>query len=435
MAANSPTLINIHMDMHLLLAYNSGQSVTPKPCYSHVDSMMIPAGTSDLKTRSMAAVLLIVIATAESVITVVGTLDLALSITSTMTLTAGVKGTVHALNSVGERVPISGGLVEARRRPTGQFASSTLTEADGAFGLQLSPGDYDLTVSASPPASNISPAFIIGQAVAYITPAVVTMVTGVNVTLEPRFPERDVGGSCLTDSDGVCNLTVWPFYPLRSYSTTVRVSEEPNTSINVDLEPLATGQREPSIFHITFSHPEYPVGPEYPLEHVLKIFPGQSYDFEGYMNAWPPVSTTVVLEGNHYAVAVNGYSYSAPPAWNLCFDAERRLMNFTMGEAYLPTGKVAEFVVLIYKRLLDGSPTVFVDNVMVPSTFAQNASHYFVRFSYPLTNETVTHNVTVGGSNTIPETPNPLVSLMIAVAVVYLFLRRKSEAKKARVQA
>jgi hypothetical protein len=101
-----------------------------------------------------------------------------------------------------------------------------------------------------------------------------------------------------------------------------------------------------------------------------------------------------------------------------------------MGEPYLPGGEVAEFVVLIQKPLLDGSPIVLVDNAMVPSTVAQDASHYFVRFSYPLThNETVTHNVTVGGSNTVPENTSLLVSLLTTVVVLYLFSKRKLKAK------
>jgi hypothetical protein len=270
----------------------------------------------------------------------------------------------------------------------------------------------------------------VGQALAYVTPSVVAPVEGVNVTLSPRLPERDVGGSCLTDSDGLFNLTVRPYYPLKSHSTVVRVSEGTMTSIDVVLEPLVTGQLEPSIFIITFSHPEYPAGPEYPVDHALKMSPGRSYDFRGYMNTWPTVTTTVVFEGNRYTIAVNGYSYSSPPAWNLRFDAERRLFNFTMGESYLPGGEVAEFVVLIQKPLLDGSPIVLVDNVMVSSTVAQDASHYFVRFGYPVThNGTVTHNVTVGGSNTVPENTSLLVSLVTVVVVLYLFSRRKPEAK------
>jgi len=382
----------------------------------------------------MVAVLLIVIATVGSVITVAGTLDLASSVTTSMTLTAGVKGTVHALNSVGERMLVSGGLVEARRRPSGQLASSTQTQADGAFSLQLSPGDYNLTVSASPPASNISPAFIMCQADAFSTPTVVTAVAGVNVTLTPRLPEKDVGGSCLTNSDGFCNLTVRPYYPLRSYSTTIHVSEGTITSIDVDLELLASDQREPSVFYITFSHPEYPAGPEFPIDRVLKILPGQSDSFQGYMNSWPPVTTTVVLEGKRYGIAVNGYSYSSPTAWNLRFDAERRLFNFTTAEIPHSTGEVAELVVLIDKRLLDGPPIVFVDNAMVPSTFTQNASHYYVRFSYTLTGD-VTHEVTVGGSNTIPENTSPLLPLLITVASLYFFSRRRLEAKKTKMRA
>jgi hypothetical protein len=382
----------------------------------------------------MVAILLVVITSVASVIGVAGTLDLTSPVTTSMALTVEVEGTVHALNSVGARIPISGGLVEARHRPSGELASSTQTQAGGAFSLQLSPDDYNLTISASPPASNISPALIICQAAAFSTPTVMTTVAGVNVTLTPRLPERDVGGSCLTDYDGFCSVTVRPYYPLRSYSTTINVPEGSKTSIDVDLEPLASDQREPSIFFVTFTHPEYPVGPEFPIDHVLEIFPGQSDSFEGYMNSWPPVTTTVVLEGKRYGIAVNGYSYSSPTAWNLRFDAQKRLFNFTTAEVPHSTGGVAELVVLIDKRLLDGLPIAFVDNAMVPSTVAQNASHYFVRFSYALTNE-VTHEVMVGGSNTVPENPSPLVPLLITVASLCVFSRRRLEAKKTKMRA
>ena len=349
---------------------------------------------------------------------------------SSTTITTGVQGTVHAYNLAGDLVPIAGAQVEARGQSTKKLISSIQTRADGNFSLQLSPGDYNLTVSAPPPTSNISPASIVGQALAYTTPSVLAPVQEVNVTLRPQFPERDIGGSSLTDSNGFFNVTVWPYYPLKSYSTTVHVSEGTTTSIDVDLEPPVSAQLEPSIFYITFTHPEYPVGPEYPLDHVLKILPGHSYEFEGYMNAWSLVTTTVFFEGNRYTIGVNGYSYSSPPAWNLRFDAERRLMNFTISDTYLPTGKIAEFVALIPKPLLDGSPVVFVDDVVVPSTLGQNATHYLVRFNYTLTfNETV-HNVTVGGSKTVPENASPLLSLSISVALLYLFLRRNERRRR-----
>ena len=341
-----------------------------------------------------------------------------------------VQGTVHAYNFAGGLVPVAGAQVEARRPSTKTLISSTQTQADGNFSLQLSPGDYNVTISATPPASNISPAWIIGQALAYITPSVVVPVAGVNVTLTPALQERDVGASSLSDSYGFFNVTVRPYYPLKSYSTTVRLSEGAITSIDVDLEPFVASQSEPSTYYITFTHPEYPVGPEYPPSHILKISPGRSYSFEGYMNTWPPVATTVSYDGNQYTVGVNGYSYSSPPAWNLRFDAERRMFNFTVGEPYLPGGEVAEFVVLIPKGLLDGSPIVFMDNVMVRSTLAQNATHYYARFSYLMShNETVTHNVMVGGSNTVPENANLLVSIATTVGFLYLFSRRKPEEK------
>jgi len=368
--------------------------------------------------------LCLILLTASSLAAAIG------SHASSAATTTGVQGTVNAYNLAGDLIPIAGAQVEARRPLTKTQISSTQTQANGNFSLQLSPGDYNLTVSAAPPASNISPTSVIGQALAYITQSVVAPVPGVNVTVRPQFPEKDVGGCSLTNIDGWFNVTVWPYYPLKPYSTTVRVSEGAKTLVDVDLEPLVSGQGSPSIFIITFSHPEYPVGPEYPVDHVLKILPGRSYSFEGYMNTWPPVATTVVFDGNRYTVGVNGYSYSSPPAWNLRFDAERRMFNFTMGEPYLPGGDVDEFVVLIPKGLLNGSPIVFMDDVMVRSTLAQNASHYFVRFSYVIShNGTVTHNVMVGGSNTVPEITSPLVSLVIAAVFLCLFLRRKPEAK------
>jgi hypothetical protein len=134
-------------------------------------------------------------------------------------------------------------------------------------------------------------------------------------------------------------------------------------------------------------------------------------------------------------VGVNGYSYSSPPAWNLHFDAERRMFNFTVGEPYLPGGEVSEFVVIIPKGLLDGSPIVFMDNVMVRSALGQNATHYYIRFSYLMShNDTVTHNVMVGGSNTVPENANLLASMATTVGFLYLFSRRKPE-KKIRTRA
>jgi len=208
------------------------------------------------------------------------------------------------------------------------------------------------------------------------------------------------------------------------------------TYIDVDLEPLVTDQLEPSIFHVTFTHREYPIGPEYPVDHLIEIWPGQSYNFNGYMNTWPPVTTTVVFEGKEYTIAVNGRSYSSPPAWNLRFDADRRVLNVTMGEPYLRGAEVAEFVVLIDEPLLNGSPVVLVDDVIVPSTFAQDAGHYLVRFTYSLdSNGTVTHDVTVGGSNTIPENTNLLLCVVTTIVLIHLFSRRKPDPKNTGIGA
>jgi hypothetical protein len=338
--------------------------------------------------------------------------------------TPGVEGTVRAYNVAGGLRPVEGAFVEARRGSAREVVSSVQTRADGTFSLQLDPGDYNITVSASPPASNISPAYIVGYALAYVTPAVTASVANVNVTARPLL-ERDLGGSCLTDDEGFFNLTVRPYYPLKSYSTLIHVPEDAMSSIEVELAPI--NLVEPSEFYITFTHPEYPVGPEYPINHILEIWPGQSYTFEGLLSTWSPIVATTYYQGDRFSPAVNGNS----TAWNLRFDTKNRLFNFTIGETYRSKGKVAEFVVFIPKKLLDGSPVVLVDNRLVPSTFTENATHYLVRFDYMLTQ----NEVTVGGSNTIPENISPVLSFVIAVTLLHLILRRERKVKKVEIRA
>lgn len=377
-----------------------------------------------LKVRSHTGTLLILIIVAGTSL-VTSDARPTSSVTSTSTPTTGVEGTVQAFNAADELVPISGAIVEARDRSSGRLVFTTHTLPSGTFDLQVHPGDYNLTVSVSPPASNISPAFIVGRALAYVTPDLVTTVAGVNVTVRPRLAERDYGGSCLTDSAGFCNLTVWPYYPLKPFSTIVHISQGDTVSLNVRLDP--SGQAEASIFYVTFSHSEYPVGPEYPLDHVLEIWPGQTHVFEGYLNTWPPIVAKVVLEGKQYTIAVNGNS----TVWNLRFDPESRLFNFTIGHTFRSKGKTAEFVVSIPKSLLDGIPVVLVDNVMLSSSFSGNTSHYFVRFDYMLTQ----NEVTVGGSNTIPENPSLFASFLLTVVALSLYSRRRTSEDRKRLRS
>jgi len=337
---------------------------------------------------------------------------------------SGVQGKVYAINWQGEPVPLAGGLVEARKWSTGQLVASTRTQVEGAFDLRIPPGDYDLRVSASPPASNVNPAFIVGRVLAFTLPHVMIRVGGVNVTAEPLRVGKDFGSSGLTDSAGFFNLTVWPYYSLEAYSTPIHVSNELTRIADIHLNGSVEGQHERSLFHVKLIHREYPVGPEYPVGRVSAVLPGQTHSCDYYLNTGPPVTAAVTFQGNRYTIAVNGNA----SAWDLGFDPERRLLNFTIGSTYRSPA-VGEFVVLIPKQLLDGVPVVFVDNVEVPSAFTENATQYFIRFDYPLSQ----HAVTVGGSNTIPENISLLVPLLLTVATLS-FSRRRARSRSRQTQ-
>jgi hypothetical protein len=112
----------------------------------------------------------------------------------------------------------------------------------------------------------------------------------------------------------------------------------------------------------------------------------------------------------------------------LQFNSSRRLLNFT---ATGPSGTIGQTRVVIAETLLDGSPTVLIDDGRTPLlslSVASNSTHYTIDFTYPHSN----HTIAVGGSNSIPEFPTSLPALAIPLLFITLAVRvrRKPRASK-----
>jgi hypothetical protein len=319
----------------------------------------------------------------------------------------------------GDLVPVEGALVVAS---SDSFTGSSNTGADGSFQLSVPPGTYNVTASASPPASNINPSIIEG----YVRQSAQDMipVAGANVTAEPHCSGEDFGDSVTTDSNGFFNLTVRRFTSLEPSSQTIVLPDVPERVVgSVDFMLLVSGIlpqcSEPSIFSLTVTDPSYAT-----TVQTLSVESGSVVHLgDIFLATAPPSSITVSFQGADHAAVVNA---NAASTTNLYFDADRRLLNFTLSGT---DGTIGSFVVVMPKSLLDGAPVVLVDNAPVASTFTENETHYFIRFDYALS----THAVAVGGSNTIPEFPFPSVSLVLAVSTLATMLlrrRREDEEKK-----
>jgi hypothetical protein len=111
----------------------------------------------------------------------------------------------------------------------------------------------------------------------------------------------------------------------------------------------------------------------------------------------------------------------------LQFDSSRSLLNFT---ASGPAGTVGYTSVVMAKGLINGNPIVLVDNGKTPLmslNYASNSTHYFISFSYSHS----THNVSIGGSNTVSEFQNgPIISMSgLLILIVVLLTSRKRQTR------
>gem|GEM_PF-359337 len=109
--------------------------------------------------------------------------------------------------------------------------------------------------------------------------------------------------------------------------------------------------------------------------------------------------------------------------FGIIYDDTRSLLNFTViGN----TGSAANIGVNIEKRLLKGRPIVMVDGVEITTSVSESQNSYSVQFVTILS----THQVVVGGSQTIPEFGQQnisatLVLTLMVVLSIMIFNRTK----------
>jgi hypothetical protein len=100
--------------------------------------------------------------------------------------------------------------------------------------------------------------------------------------------------------------------------------------------------------------------------------------------------------------------------FGITYDVTRSLLNFTIiGN----TGSAANIGVNIEKRLLKGRPIVMVDGVEKTTSVSESQNSYSVQFTTSLS----THQVVVGGSQTIPEFGQQNISATLALTLMVVF--------------
>ena len=100
----------------------------------------------------------------------------------------------------------------------------------------------------------------------------------------------------------------------------------------------------------------------------------------------------------------------------LIFDPARSLVNFTVTG---PGGTYGFFDATIAKTLLLGQPVVLIDGVKQPASVSEDPISWYIHVTYPHSE----HQVTIGGSNTIPEFPSAML-VVVVFAFLSVILRR-----------
>jgi hypothetical protein len=124
-------------------------------------------------------------------------------------------------------------------------------------------------------------------------------------------------------------------------------------------------------------------------------------------------ATTASIAGLQAQVASNSSVTS------LIFDSTRRLLNFTVSG---PPGSFGFFDATIARTLLSGQPIVMIDGVEHPASVTQDASFWYIHVTYSHSE----HQITIGGSNTIPEFP-PIPLLAVIFILAMIILRRRTK--------
>ena len=123
-------------------------------------------------------------------------------------------------------------------------------------------------------------------------------------------------------------------------------------------------------------------------------------------------TTTATIAGLQVQIVSNSLVTS------LIFDSTRSLLNFTVSG---PDGSQGFFEATIAKSLLSGQPIVMIDGVEHPASVTEDTDFWYIHVTYSHSE----HQITIGGSNTIPEFP-PIPLLAIIFILVMIILRRRS---------
>jgi len=162
----------------------------------------------------------------------------------------------------------------------------------------------------------------------------------------------------------------------------------------------------PAVYELTVD-----AGPAYkPSSQVVTLTNGQSLkvDFSLERAASAPRTCNISVGMTYLQISTDS-SIS-----NLQFDSQRKLINFTVSG---PSGTIGSTSLTFAKSLISGVPIVLIDNGNTPLTsfvLESNSTHYYLSITYP---QSLTHSITIGGSNTIPEFDDSVILLLLAVLV------------------
>jgi hypothetical protein len=126
------------------------------------------------------------------------------------------------------------------------------------------------------------------------------------------------------------------------------------------------------------------------------------------------VVTTVTYQGTELKLQVTSNSTIS----GLSFNKNTRLMNFTVSGRDGTNGFCS---VHISKELLDGKPIVLLDGNQIQAGVSQDEANYYVYFTYNHSS----HNVAIGGSNSIPEFLYALTTLLLVLSVLLFATKTK----------
>jgi hypothetical protein len=144
-------------------------------------------------------------------------------------------------------------------------------------------------------------------------------------------------------------------------------------------------------------------------------------DFSLQPSGPAPVSCSVTTTQSTTTATTVGLQmqvFSNSTVSSLIFDSPRGLLNFTVSG---PSGTYGFFDATIAKTLLSGQPIVMIDGVEHPASVTEDADFWYIHVTYSHSE----HQITIGGSNTIPEFP-PIPLLAISFRLVMVILRRRS---------